>query len=330
MLSRALSLATVTLLIGFAAVPARAQNLEAGKSPSQIFAGGCAVCHKSPRGLLKTVAPGSLPGFLRQHYTTSPEMASSLSAYVISNGASDTRMGGGGLTRQGRDLTTEQKPLPQAPGAPPAAAPADDGGLFGFMRRKREPAPEAARPDVPPAEPTARGRRNAKRQARPAVENPDAAKPAVEGQPPVAAESEPVAPRQQKQKLSKKRRDREEAPKTDAVKDEPKSEPKTEPRVEPKSEPVRAEPAKPEPRPEPAKPAPAREETSKPAAAKPVDEPKPEAARPEPAHSEPKPEAPPLRADPVPPVTPAPKAAEPESRPAVEAPAPTPATPASP
>ena len=40
MLSRALSLATVTLLIGwFTAGAAHAQNLEAGKSPSQIFAG---------------------------------------------------------------------------------------------------------------------------------------------------------------------------------------------------------------------------------------------------------------------------------------------------
>ena len=43
MLSRALNLATVTLLIGgFAAIPALAQqNLEAGKSPAQIFAGAC-------------------------------------------------------------------------------------------------------------------------------------------------------------------------------------------------------------------------------------------------------------------------------------------------
>ena len=63
MLSRALSLATVMLLIGgFAAAPVRAQNLEAGKSPSQIFSGTCTACHKGARGLLKTVAPGSLPG----------------------------------------------------------------------------------------------------------------------------------------------------------------------------------------------------------------------------------------------------------------------------
>ena len=49
MLSRALSLATVTLLIGcLTAVAVRAvENLEAGKSPAQIFAGTCNACHKS-------------------------------------------------------------------------------------------------------------------------------------------------------------------------------------------------------------------------------------------------------------------------------------------
>src|SRR3981189_1067290 len=66
MLSRALSLATVALLIGcFAAIPVQAQNLEAGKSPSQIFAGTCSACHKSPRGLLKTVPARALPGHVR-------------------------------------------------------------------------------------------------------------------------------------------------------------------------------------------------------------------------------------------------------------------------
>jgi hypothetical protein len=94
MLSRTLSLATVTLLIaGFLAVPALAQNqnLEAGKSPSQIFAGTCTACHKGPRGLLKTVPPSSLQGYLRQHYTTSPAMASLLAGFLVSNGAADTR-----------------------------------------------------------------------------------------------------------------------------------------------------------------------------------------------------------------------------------------------
>jgi len=90
MVSRALSLATVMLLIGcFGAEQAEAQNqnLEAGKRPSQIFAGACSACHKSPRGLLKTVAAGSLPGFLRQHYTTGPEMSAAMAAYLVSAGS---------------------------------------------------------------------------------------------------------------------------------------------------------------------------------------------------------------------------------------------------
>ena len=93
MLSRALSLAAVTLLIGcLTAVAVRAvENLEAGKSPAQIFAGTCNACHKSPRGLLRSVPPSSLPGFLRQHYTTSSDMASVLASYLVANGATDTR-----------------------------------------------------------------------------------------------------------------------------------------------------------------------------------------------------------------------------------------------
>jgi len=132
MLSRALSLATVTLLIScLAAIPVRAQNLDAGKSPSQIFSGTCSACHKGPRGLLKTVPAGSLPGFLRQHYTTSSEMASQLSAFLISNGATDTRVG--------------SKPTQQ----PKDARPAVPEQLDRFGRPIR-PAPpqEAARPEA--------------------------------------------------------------------------------------------------------------------------------------------------------------------------------------
>ena len=109
MLSRALSLATVTLLIGcLAAIPVRAQNLDAGKSPAQIFSGTCSACHKGARGLLKTVPAGSLQGFLRQHYTTSSEMASQLSAFLIANGATDTR--GAKPTQQAKDQGKDAKP----------------------------------------------------------------------------------------------------------------------------------------------------------------------------------------------------------------------------
>ena len=133
MLGRTLSSVAVALFIGWLAVPtgrAQAQNLEAGKSPSQLFAGTCNACHRSPRGLLKTVSAGSLPGFLRQHYTTSGDMAAQLSNFLIANGASDTRFrqgtdtksGGGSdqVDRQGRRLRA---------GAPPDAARPDADGL---------------------------------------------------------------------------------------------------------------------------------------------------------------------------------------------------------
>ena len=110
MLSRALSLATVTLLIGcLMAGVAAAENLDAGKSPSQIFSNTCNACHKSPRGLLKSVSASSLPGFLRQHYTTGTDMAAMLSSYLISNGAADPRY-------QGKDA--KQKDAKQQDGRP--------------------------------------------------------------------------------------------------------------------------------------------------------------------------------------------------------------------
>src|SRR3984957_11616687 len=170
MLSRALSLATVTLLIGcFAAVPAWAQatNLEAGKSPSQIFAGTCTACHKGPRGLLKTVPAGSLQGFLRQHYTTSPEMASLLASFLVSNGAADTRYA---------------QPKEGAKSGPSAGVEQLD--RYGHRLRPAAP-PEAPKPEADPreaAKPDAEGLhgRNAKLLARPGEA------PAAEGVAPAA------------------------------------------------------------------------------------------------------------------------------------------------
>lgn len=134
MLSRALILAAVAFALGcFGADPADAQNLEAGKPPSQIFSSTCALCHKSSRGLLKSVSPGSLPGFLRQHYTTSTDMAAAMSAYVLSNGAANAAPGGN-LTRQGQE----------AKGGRPSQEPGPEQAARG----RKPPTQEAARPDA--------------------------------------------------------------------------------------------------------------------------------------------------------------------------------------
>ena len=135
MLSRALILAAVAFALGcFGAIPADAQNLEAGKPPSQIFSSTCSLCHKSARGLLKSVAPGSLPSFLRQHYTTSSDMAGAMSAYVLSNGAANAAPGGGNLTRQGQE----------AKGGRPGQEPGPEQAAKG----RKPPTQEAARPDA--------------------------------------------------------------------------------------------------------------------------------------------------------------------------------------
>jgi hypothetical protein len=331
MLSRALSLATVTLLIGcLAAIPVRAQNLEAGKSPSQIFAGTCNACHKSPRGLLKTVPAGSLPGYLRQHYTTSSEMASLLSAFLISNGATDTRYVGTKPTQQPKDAKPPAPEQLDRQGRPirPAAP---------LQEAARPDAPQGAKPDAdgiaPQAEPGVRQGRNAHRQPRPPAEVPDAANPAAEGPAPTQAAIERGPDGRKsaaKQKLSKRGKPGGEEPpkagvgtgaaepakgetaKDDAAKnDTPTSD-------TPKSEAAKSETAK--------------DEAGKPEGAKPSGEAKSESAKVD-AAKETGGETPALRADPVPPATPAPPAApaseaaasgtpEPVASPSAPAPAP--------
>src|ERR1700755_2921875 len=163
MLSRALILATVTLLISdLAAAPAQAQNLDAGKSPSQIFSGTCTACHKSPRGLLKTVPAGSLPGFLRQHYTTSSDMAGVLSSYLISNGANDPRYQAKDQPRgaKGRESRQEANQPQEQPAERPSRRHREGAA-------PQEGAREAAKPDTDGLNPEPHPARRGRHMARP-------------------------------------------------------------------------------------------------------------------------------------------------------------------
>jgi hypothetical protein len=296
MVSRALGLATVMLLLSSLAAEralAQAQNLEAGKSPSQIFAGTCNVCHKSPRGLLKTVAPGSLPGFLRQHYTTSSDMAGVLASYLISNGANDARY-----------AVTQQK------GAKDGAK---DGAKEGTKDAAKEGPREAAREarsDVHSAvqpDPTERFGHRPRSSVQPPAEGSEphhASRTDVDSQvPPQAATERGPEGRKlsAKQRLSRRGKPGEELPKADTpgTGEIPKSE-------SPKGETAKSEPGKPdgdrsggEGKSESARTEPGRAD---PANAEP--------ARNETARTEPAKDAggvtSALRVDPVPPVTPAP------------------------
>nr|WP_249165808.1 hypothetical protein [Bradyrhizobium sp. AUGA SZCCT0431] len=295
MLSRALSLATVMLLVG--CLTARAENLEAGKTPSQIFAGTCNACHKSPRGLLKNVSASSLPGFLRQHYTTSSDMAGVLASFLISNGAADTRF-------QSKD----QPKTDAAKGAKQEAARPDQLDRFG---RRQHPAAtqEASRPDADGLTPQGPGRDGKRRPGQP----PDAARPA-DGQAPQATTDSKTGA---KQKLGKRGKPAEEPPKTDeAAKEDAKHETA---KVDAGEKPEAAKPAG-EGMSDSSKSDSSKPETGKPETGK-SEAGKSEAGKPESAKSETaKVDAPretggseptPLRPDPVPPVTPAPAAAAP-------------------
>ncbi len=331
MLGRALSLATVTLLIGcFAADPApgQAQNLEAGKSPSQIFAGTCTACHKSPRGLLKTVPAGSLQGFLKQHYTTSPEMASLLAAFLVSNGAADTRYVGN-QGKPGKDEKPEAKPgsapeqldrfgrrLRTSP-AQEAAGPQVKPEAKPEVKPEAEPR-EAAKPDADGVEPTGRRGRNARRIPRPGES------PAAEGQVPDQAASERGPDGRKlsaKQKLGKRGKPAGEEPKPESAKSESakpdsnKAESnkvesdKTESKTESgKEEPAKSEAAKQETPRNDAVTGDTSKDTAKSEGGKPPVEGKPESGgidTPKEKEAGSK-EPPALRPDPVPPVTPAP------------------------
>jgi hypothetical protein len=245
MLSRALSLAAVMLLIGgFAATPVRAQNLEAGKSPSQIFSGTCTACHKGARGLLRTVAPGSLPGFLRQHYTTSSEMAGVLASYLISNGATDTRYQGGPPkgTRDARQEPSGQPTQLDRSGRPirrpptqEASRPDADGRVSARGPDGQIPGAEERGPDGRKL--SAKQRLSKRGRAGEEISKPDAANPAA----PMGEAAKGEAPKDENTNISKDEGSKPEAKpeeqKSDSAKlDEPKGE-------TPKSDvPLRADP----------------------------------------------------------------------------------------
>lgn len=80
-----------TMLIGLmttaGAGPGRAQdNLDEGKSAKELFRTNCAICHRSVRGLGRSMGSWTLSGFLTEHYTTGRSAANTLANYLIAVG----------------------------------------------------------------------------------------------------------------------------------------------------------------------------------------------------------------------------------------------------
>ena len=144
-------------------VPLRAQeNLDLGKTPAQLYASGCAFCHKSPQGLAaKGDGIFGLESLLRQHYTASRESAAAIAGYLRAVGGPAAKPARTGkrppkaATPKGadKDKGAEKKPDTSKPGTakPGDGKPADTKAS---ETKPAEPKPAAAKPAEPkPAEP---------------------------------------------------------------------------------------------------------------------------------------------------------------------------------
>jgi hypothetical protein len=161
---------------------AQAENLDAGKPAPALFAATCAACHSSPRGLAKDRGSGSLASFLQEHYTSGPQSAASLAAYLIANPGTPAR--------------GKQQPAGRA-----TAAPAEGAGKQGEAKTERQPHPPQTatmRPDsmIEPVEPRRPGTDATKGKGKRQQTKQEAPAPAAGGaEPPAAAPAAPaVAP----------------------------------------------------------------------------------------------------------------------------------------
>jgi hypothetical protein len=153
---RRIPLAIALLIAGGAAVNLRAQSvLGDPRDAHKVFASTCSACHKSPQGLAKS---GQVAGFLRQHYTTGPEMSAAMAAYLVSVGNAPAPKKGqvtAAVTPEGPAAAakTKSKQLsavqPGLEGAPPVASKQTLRG------KQRQLQPAATEPVPAPSEPGA-------------------------------------------------------------------------------------------------------------------------------------------------------------------------------
>jgi hypothetical protein len=91
-------------------------NIDAGKTPAQIFGDTCAGCHRSARELRRASA-----SFLRSHYTAGSDEASAMANYLAGVG------GGGGEPRSSAATQSQPKRPPadvaKQPGRPAVEQP---------------------------------------------------------------------------------------------------------------------------------------------------------------------------------------------------------------
>jgi hypothetical protein len=161
-------------MLALASGAAQAENLDAGKSPAALFAASCSACHSSPRGLAKDRGSG-LTSFLQEHYTSGPQTAASLAAYLIANPGSAPR---------GKK---EPPPTGRAAATPPEGA----------GKQTHPPQTPTMRPDsmVEPVDPRRSGHEATKDKGKRKQTKQEAPAPAASAaEPPAVAPAAPDAP----------------------------------------------------------------------------------------------------------------------------------------
>jgi outer membrane biosynthesis protein TonB len=158
-LDRGVRPALAVLALLWVAPAAAQENLYANKTPAQIFATDCAMCHKQAQSLAKAGGPLGLgvESFLRSHYTASRESAAVMAKYIQSFDA-------------------------------PAAAP--ERKRSGTAARPAAKKPAEAKPSDKKAEPVS----DTKTEAKPAEAKPAEAKPAEKPPEPKPLEPKPAEP----------------------------------------------------------------------------------------------------------------------------------------
>lgn len=149
------------ILAGLGAAAVRAQTvLGDPRDAAKTFASNCSACHKSPQGLAKS---GQVAGFLRQHYTTGPEMSAAMAAYLVAAGNAPAAKKGAATAENAASPKTKGKKGEQLAAQPQAehAETLHERTLRGKQRQAKaheeEPAPRpaaAASPSPAPAEET--------------------------------------------------------------------------------------------------------------------------------------------------------------------------------
>ena len=133
-------------------------NIDAGKTPAQIFGDTCSACHRSARELRRASA-----SFLRAHYTTGSDEAAAMASYLAGLVSNDPRPAQPGQSQPKRppgDVVKQQQPPRPAvengkSGPGPAAATQPKSRPGATASAQARAIAEERHPDPPPPTPPA-------------------------------------------------------------------------------------------------------------------------------------------------------------------------------